>query len=137
MQNRFFSKVKDNSIYALYKGNRNLMDGTLEEISKATGKSIRNLKRYTWKSHNDSLEEKDLLLDRDITNRISLVLLENDKEIKKKYQYNTSIPEDIYKIIESYSKEMKITRNQIIIQCIEYALEHKEENFLKKSHKKS
>ncbi len=127
----YFTKTKDNSTYALYKGNDNVMDGTLEEIAEATGKTVRNLKRYTWKSYNEWLEEKDLLLDRNPEKRISLVLLERDKEVEKKYRYKLSIPEEIYKHIIAFSEHKKITRNQTILQCIEYALEHKNENFFK------
>ena len=103
----YFTKTKDNSTYALYKGNDNVMDGTLEEIAEATGKTVRNLKRYTWKSYNEWLEEKDLLLDRNPEKRISLVLLERDKEVEKKYRYKLSIPEEIYKHIIAFSEKKK------------------------------
>ncbi|MBR3623573.1 MAG: hypothetical protein IKN43_09535 [Selenomonadaceae bacterium] len=127
----YYTKTNDKSIYALYKGNNYIMDGTLDEIAKKTGKSKRNLKRLTWKSYNEWVEEQEVVFDRNFENRLALILLEDSKNIKKQFRYLTTIPEYIYKYILSYSKEKKLTRNQVILQCIEYALEHKEENFFK------
>ncbi|MBR3722159.1 MAG: hypothetical protein IKN12_05265 [Selenomonadaceae bacterium] len=127
----YYTKTNDKSIYALYKGNNYIMDGTLDEIAKKTGKSKRNLKRLTWKSYNEWVEEQEVVFDRNFENRLALILLEDSKNIKKQFRYLTTIPEYIYKHILSYSKEKKLTRNQVILQCIEYALEHKEENFFK------
>ena len=127
----YYTKTNDKSIYALYKGNNYIMDGTLDEIAKKTGKSKRNLKRLTWKSYNEWVEEQEVVFDRNFENRLALILLEDSKNIKKQFRYLTTIPEYIYKYILSYSKEKNLTRNQVILQCIEYALEHKEENFFK------
>lgn len=125
----YYTKKADQSIYALYKGDDYIMDGTLDEIAEETGKSKRNLKRYTWKSYNAWVESLDDLSERYSDKRLALVLVKSDKNNRKNYQYSAVIPETIYKPIIKYSKEKKLTRNQVILQCIEYALEHKDENF--------
>ena len=126
----YYTKKENKSIYALYKGNTYMMDGTLEEIANKTGKTIRNLKRYTWKSHNAWVQEMELF-DHNFENRLALILLKNNEEVNKQIRYHATIPESIYKYIATYSKAKKLTANQVILQCIEYALEHKEENFFK------
>lgn len=40
-----------NHIYALYKGEQNLADGTLAEISRKTGKTYNTLKWMTYPSY--------------------------------------------------------------------------------------
>lgn len=45
-------KVKKSAgIFALYAGERNIADGTLEEISKQTGRSLDSLRRYLTPSY--------------------------------------------------------------------------------------
>lgn len=127
----YYTKKENKSIYALYKGNNYIMDGTLEEIAEKTGKTVRNLKRYTWKSYTAWVQEMELLYDRNSENRLALILLKNNEEINKQVRYFATIPEAIYKYIATYSKVKKVTRNQVILQCIEYAIEHKEENFFR------
>lgn len=127
----YYTKKENKSIYALYKGNTYIMDGTLEEIAERTGKTVRNLKRYTWKSYNAWVQEMELLYDRNFENRLALILLKSKEKVNKQVRYFATIPEVVYKYIATYSEAKKITKNQVILQCIEYALEHKEENFFK------
>ena len=42
---------KSAGIFALYAGERNIADGTLEEISKQTGRSMDSLRRYLTPSY--------------------------------------------------------------------------------------
>ena len=42
---------KSTGIFALYAGERNIADGTLEEISKQTGRSMDSLRRYLTPSY--------------------------------------------------------------------------------------
>lgn len=45
-------KVKKSAgIFALYAGERNIADGTLEEISRQTGRSLDSLRRYLTPSY--------------------------------------------------------------------------------------
>jgi len=129
----YYTKTNDKSIYALYKGNNYIMDGTLDEIAKQTGKSKRNLKRLTWKSYNEWVEEQEVVFDKNFENRLVLILLEDSKDLNKQIHYTTIIPEKIYKHITAYSQKKKLSKNKVILQCIEYALEHKEENFFKEN----
>ena len=45
------AKRKSSGIFALYAGEKNLADGTLEEISKQTGRSLDSLRRYLTPSY--------------------------------------------------------------------------------------
>lgn len=45
-------------IYALYKGEQNLMDGTLAEIAQRTGKTYNTLKWMTYPSYKKRLQER-------------------------------------------------------------------------------
>lgn len=45
-------------IYALYKGEQNLADGTLEEIARKTGKTYKSLKWMTYPSYKERLQEQ-------------------------------------------------------------------------------
>ena len=44
-------KSKSAGIFALYAGEKNIADGTLEEISKQTGRSMDSLRRYLTPSY--------------------------------------------------------------------------------------
>nr|WP_317429575.1 hypothetical protein [uncultured Mitsuokella sp.] len=45
-------------IYALYKGEQNLADGTLAEIARKTGKTYNTLKWMTYLSYKKRLQER-------------------------------------------------------------------------------
>lgn len=45
-------------IYALYKGEQNLADGTLEEIARKTGKTYKSLKWMTYPSYKRRLQKQ-------------------------------------------------------------------------------
>lgn len=45
-------------IYALYKGEQNLADGTLEEIARKTGKTYKSLKWMTYPSHKRRIQQR-------------------------------------------------------------------------------
>ena len=45
-------------IYALYKGEQNLADGTLAEIARKTGKTYNTLKWMTYASYKKRLQER-------------------------------------------------------------------------------
>lgn len=47
-----------NRIYALYKGEQNLADGTLAEIARKTGKTYNALKWMTYPSYKKRLQER-------------------------------------------------------------------------------
>ncbi|WP_301893794.1 hypothetical protein [Mitsuokella multacida] len=47
-----------NHIYALYKGEQNLADGTLAEIARKTGKTYNTLKWMTYQSYKKRLQER-------------------------------------------------------------------------------
>ena len=47
-----------NHIYALYKGEQNLADGTLTEIARKTGKTYNTLKWMTYLSYKKRLQER-------------------------------------------------------------------------------
>lgn len=47
-----------NHIYALYKGEQNLADGTLAEIARKTGKTYNTLKWMTYPSYKKRLQEQ-------------------------------------------------------------------------------
>lgn len=47
-----------NHIYALYKGEQNLADGTLAEIAMKTGKTYNTLKWMTYPSYKKRLQER-------------------------------------------------------------------------------
>lgn len=47
-----------NHIYALYKGEQNLADGTLTEIARKTGKTYNTLKWMTYPSYKKRLQER-------------------------------------------------------------------------------
>ena len=42
---------KSSGIFALYAGEKNIADGTLEEISQQTGRSVTTLRRYLTPSY--------------------------------------------------------------------------------------
>lgn len=46
-------------IYALYKGEQNLMDGTLAEIAQRTGKTYNTLKWMTYPSYQKRIRQKN------------------------------------------------------------------------------
>ena len=46
-----------NHIYAIYKGEQNLADGTLAEIARKTGKTYNTLKWMTYPSYKKRLQE--------------------------------------------------------------------------------
>lgn len=45
-------------IYALYKGEQNLADGTLEEIARKTGKTYKSLKWMTYPSYKRLIQQR-------------------------------------------------------------------------------
>lgn len=45
-------------IYAIYKGEQNLADGTLAEIARKTGKTYNTLKWMTYPSYKKRLQER-------------------------------------------------------------------------------
>lgn len=45
-------------IYALYKGEQNLADGTLEEIARKTGKTYRSLKWMTYPIYKRRIQQR-------------------------------------------------------------------------------
>lgn len=45
-------------IYALYKGEQNLMDGTLAEIAQRTGKTYNMLKWMTYPSYRKRVQQR-------------------------------------------------------------------------------
>lgn len=45
-------------IYALYKGEQNLADGTLEEIARKTGKTYRSLKWMTYLIYKRRIQQR-------------------------------------------------------------------------------
>lgn len=47
-----------NHIYALYKGEQNLADGTLAEIARKTGKTYNTLKWMTYQSYQKRVQQR-------------------------------------------------------------------------------
>ena len=62
----------DNLIYALYKGEQLLADGTIYEISKKVSKSVRYIKWMTYPHYEKRLKKS--------RNRLQMVLLDDDLE---------------------------------------------------------
>ena len=58
-------------IYALYKGENLLADGTIQEISEKTGKTIYHLRWMTYPTHNRRCKPGG--------NRMQMILLEEEE----------------------------------------------------------
>lgn len=59
-------------IYALYKGDVNIWDGTLQEIANYTGKTVKTLSWMTYPAYNRKLTEDD--------NRLRLIEIPEELE---------------------------------------------------------
>lgn len=59
MSNLAKQKSKSSGIFALYAGEKNLADGTLEEISQQTGRSVTTLRCYLTPSYIKQSEKWD------------------------------------------------------------------------------
>ena len=63
-------------IYALYKGDVNICDGTIFEIAEATGKTVQSIRYMTFPAY----ERRGGKGDRGPRKRYELVLIEEDSE---------------------------------------------------------
>lgn len=81
MSNLAKQKSKSSGIFALYAGEKNLADGTLEEISQQTGRSVTTLRCYLTPSYIKQSEKWD--------NAIRLIKLYEEGEEENEYTEHT------------------------------------------------
>lgn len=64
--------MKPKKIFALYKGEENLCDGTIDEIAQKTGKNAKTLQWMTYTTYQSRLIEND--------NKLRLIRIPDDEE---------------------------------------------------------
>ncbi len=68
-------RKKSQRIFALYKGDTNICDGTLREIEEKTGVPLYHLKRMTYPVYERSMKKS-----KNVRNRMELVEIFMDEE---------------------------------------------------------
>lgn len=121
-------KERNSNIYAAYKGDEYIMEGTLGELCKALGKNRRTLLLYTYPSYQARMEALRSQGKRKSRGRFSLVLVDSHQETPfdsngKGGYVKAHVPQTTYDALKQEAQRRSIPISEVVRECCRYALE--------------